>query len=149
MQIGADGLTPGVTQRLGDTGWLWNATTAPRYGDVAAYRDEKSDYIYTWGGAPISEGPYPADQYVYLARVQASNAFDLASYEYWWGDGWRPGQVLSEFGQKTATWWGTAQGQVLYSTHWGCYVFVHLGLCKCCVGVDDPAWRWKGGSAQG
>lgn len=48
---------PSVTQRFGNTGWWWDSTKAPRYGDVAAFRDPKSNYIYRVGrGADIHHG---------------------------------------------------------------------------------------------
>ncbi|KAL9106673.1 MAG: hypothetical protein Q9227_008325 [Pyrenula ochraceoflavens] len=35
-------------------GYWWSANTTARYGDVVAYRDQNSEYIYALGGAPNS-----------------------------------------------------------------------------------------------
>ncbi|KAI2633101.1 hypothetical protein GGS26DRAFT_66829 [Hypomontagnella submonticulosa] len=121
---------PTVTQRFGDHGYWWVANTTPRYGDVAAFRDPQSNYIYAWGGAPTSVIDYFGAQYVYLLRVQAANAYDLNSYEYWWGKaagGWKKGQPLTEFKAQTAVAWNTGQGQIVWSEFFKCYIFVHLG----------------------
>ncbi|KAI1323883.1 hypothetical protein F5Y16DRAFT_327639 [Xylariaceae sp. FL0255] len=124
---------PTVTRRYGTTGWWWNATTNARYGDVAAYRDINLDYIYIWGGAPtMYDSDYTASQYSYLARVEAANAYDLGSYEYWWGrtsaangGGWQS-DVLTTFSDDTAVFWGVGQGQIVWSAYYNCYIFVHL-----------------------
>jgi hypothetical protein len=118
-----------VTQRFGPTGWWWNATTTPRYGDVASYRDEHSDYIYVWGGPPTVFTDFAGSQYVYMARVRAADAFDLGKYEYWWGrqQGWKT-EVLTSFGAETAVLWGSGQGQVVWNGFYGVYMFVTLGL---------------------
>ncbi|KAI0449360.1 hypothetical protein F5B21DRAFT_50732 [Xylaria acuta] len=118
---------PSVTQRFGDNGWWWDSTNTPRYGDVAALRDPKSDYIYAWGGPPTSVTDYAGSQYVYMARVNAADAFDLSKYEYWWGrgQGWKP-DVLTTFTSDTAVFWGTGQGQVVWSDFYQAYIFVHI-----------------------
>lgn len=121
---------PTVTQRLGSsTGYWWPSANLPRYGDVAAFRDPKSDYIYAWGGAPTSITDFTDSQYVYLLRVNAADAYDLSKYEYWWGaaaGGWKTGKPLTEFGAKNAVMWFVGQGQFVWSEFWGVYVFVHL-----------------------
>ena len=120
--------TPTVTKRFGDNGWWWNSTTTPRYGDVCAYRDVNSEYIYAYGGAPTSITEWGQNAYVYLARVKASDAFDLSKYQYWWGlqQGWKS-NVLTTFTSETAVWWGTGQGQIVYSPYYECYILVNLG----------------------
>jgi hypothetical protein len=111
--------TPTVIQR---------AKIHPRYGDVAAYRDVHSDYIYAWGGPPTTFKDFIGSQYVYQVRVLAKNAFDLSKYEYWWGraQGWKS-TPLTVFNTETAVLWGTGQGQVVWNAFYGCYIFVHLG----------------------
>ncbi|KAI0813569.1 hypothetical protein GGR55DRAFT_676501 [Xylaria sp. FL0064] len=118
---------PTVTQRYSNTGWWWDVTNTPRYGDVAAFRDPESNYIYIWGGAPTSITDYTDSQYVYLARVNAADAFDLTKYEYFWGrsQGWKS-DVLTTFSSDTAVFWGTGQGQIVWSDFYQCYIFVHL-----------------------
>jgi len=94
---------PTVTKRYGTNGYWWDSKMNPRYGDVAAFRDPNSEYIYAWGGTPTSVTEYPANQYVYVNRVKASQAFDLGSYEYWWGrsTGWKK-YVLTTFNSETS-----------------------------------------------
>ena len=120
--------TPTVTQRYGDNGWWWNSTDTPRYGDVCAYRDVNSEYIYAYGGAPTSITDWGQSAYVYLVRVKASEAFDLSKYQYWWGlqQGWKS-TVLTSFTSETAVWWGTGQGQIVYSPYYQCYILVNMG----------------------
>lgn len=124
---------PTVTERLGDKGIWWDSKTAARYGDIAAYRDPHSDYIYAWGGPPdnraITNGDWVGNNYVFLARVKAADAFDRGKYEYYWGaDGWKS-DVLDRFTTETAAMWGTGQGSVWWSPRFNAYVFVHLGKC--------------------
>ncbi|KAL3483413.1 hypothetical protein BJX62DRAFT_244908 [Aspergillus germanicus] len=120
--------SPIVTKRFGDNGYWWDVSNTPRYGDVAAYRDVNSDYIYAWGGAPTSVDSYPDNQYVYQLRVRAEAAFDLSKYEYWWGlsRGWRVGEPLAEFTSETAVMWMVGQGQVLYSAYYMTYMYIHF-----------------------
>lgn len=72
------------------------------FGDIAAYRDEHSEYIYALGHPPKTVTEWPAKDYVYQARVKAQGAFDLEKYEYWWGrqQGWKK-EVLSDFTAET------------------------------------------------
>lgn len=124
MQNGA----PVVTKRMGENGFWWDTSKNPRYGDVAAFKDPKSDYIYAWGGAPTSVSDSIANQYVYQTRVHASDAFDLNKYEYWWGRerGWKVGEPLTEFTSETAVMWGVGQGQTVYSPYYKTYMYVHF-----------------------
>lgn len=129
------GHTPTVIERLdqNNTGYWWPSDDHPRYGDVAAYRDIHSDYIYALGGAPNPVTTWPENQYVYQIRVEASEAFDLSAYEYWWGrgTGWKR-QPLTSFNSTTAVLWGVGQGQIVWSKYFDCYIFVHLGtFCSC------------------
>ena len=116
--------TPTVTQRYGDSGWWWDANSNPHYGDVAAYQDEKSSYIYILGNPPNGE----SDSYVYQARVNAADAFDMTQYEYWWGrdQGWKS-DVLTTFNSETAVMWGVGQGQMMWNDHFQTYLYVHMG----------------------
>ncbi|KAI9660126.1 MAG: hypothetical protein M1821_001478 [Bathelium mastoideum] len=117
---------PTVTQRLGTNGFWWNASTTARYGDIAAYRDEKSDYIYALGSAPTSAVGYAMDDYVYQARVKAENAFDVSKYEYWHGraTGWSS-ELPTQFDSTIAVMWNSGQGTISWSPHYNCYLFVH------------------------
>ncbi|KAF7554430.1 hypothetical protein G7Z17_g2882 [Cylindrodendrum hubeiense] len=119
---------PTVTHRFGDSGWWWSGDSTPKYGDIAAYWDPKSKYIYILGNPPSSESGFPASSYVYQARVPAADAFDLSKYEYWWGrqQGWKS-DVLSTFTSETAIMWGVGQGQITYNKHFKKYIYVHLG----------------------
>jgi hypothetical protein len=92
-----------VSERPGYNGWRWDLANTPRYGDVAAIRDSRSDYINVWGSAPTSVTDYTGSQYVYMSRVIAADAFDLSKYEYWWGlgEGWKS-DVLTTFTSDTA-----------------------------------------------
>jgi hypothetical protein len=124
--------TPTVTQRYdGAKGYWWDAKTTARYGDVAAYRDERSEYIYLLGHPPSTITGWLAASYVYMARVRATDAFDLTKYQYWWGrqQGWKT-KVLDVFTPETAVMWGTGQGQISWNAYYGCYVFVHLAIGK-------------------
>lgn len=117
-----------MTERLGEHGYWWPASSQARFGDVAAFRDPRSDYIYAWGGAPTSVSDPIHQQYVYQCRVKAADAFDLARYEYWWGRqaGWRR-EPLARFDAETAVLWMSGQGQVVWNDFFGCYIFVRLG----------------------
>lgn len=119
---------PTVTHRFGDNGWWWPGDTVAHYGDVAAYRDVRSDYVYLLGNPPNSQSGFPASSYVYQARVVAGDAFDWDKYEYWWGrdQGWKS-EVLTTFNAETAVMWGVGQGQIVYSEYFGTYIYVHLG----------------------
>ncbi|KAK2059023.1 hypothetical protein LY76DRAFT_571558 [Colletotrichum caudatum] len=122
--------TPTVTKRYGERGYWWSADSNPRYGDIAAFRDPLSDWIYAWGGPPttVPRSDWLQSSYVYMVRVRAREAFDLSKYEYWWGRhrGWRMNR-LTVFTPETAALWGTGQGQVVWNDFYHCYIFVHLG----------------------
>ncbi|KAK8045657.1 hypothetical protein PG993_005681 [Apiospora rasikravindrae] len=120
--------TPTVTHRFGDRGYWWDANTTARYGDIAAFRDTHSDYVYAWGGAPMNITDWVQAAYVYQCRVKAADAFDIARYEYWWGRqmGWKS-EPLTTFTAETAVMWMSGQGQVVWNQYLGCYVFVRLG----------------------
>lgn len=120
-----DGI-PTITQRFGDNGWWWDGKLTPRYGDVTAYRDVNSEYIYLLGGSP-GEATDSSFNNIYQARVPAAQAFDLQAYEYWWGaeDGWKS-DVLTRFDDSTAILYSVGQGQIAYNAYLKSYVFVHL-----------------------
>lgn len=120
-----------MTHRYGEYGWWWNGDEVPKYGDIAAYKDIHSDFIYLLGNPPNSESEWPAKLYVYMARVRAEDAFDLTKYEYWWGreQGWKS-DVLTTFDCETAVMWGVGQGQIVYNNHFKTYIYVHLDLGK-------------------
>lgn len=98
----------------------------PRYGDVTAYRDVNSDYIYLLGGAP-NQATDSSLNNIYQARVLAADAFDLTKYEYWWGTstGWKS-DALTRFDATTAVMYSVGQGQMVYNEHFKLYIFVHL-----------------------
>lgn len=118
---------PTVTKRYGEQGWWWNGDTTPKYGDVAAYRDVNSEWIYILGNPPNYIKDFPMNWYIYQARVRASDAFDLDKYEYWWGrqQGWRR-DVLTRFDCESAVLWGAGQGQIVYNEHFQAYIYVHM-----------------------
>ena len=129
---------PTVVERLGDEGWWWDTNKTAKFGDIAAYHDD--DYIYILGHPPNSETGWLAEQYVYQARVKPASAFDLDQYEYWWGrkEGWK-GKLLSRFDTETAVMWGVGQGQIVYSKHFGAYLYVHVGKPL----TTPPASIWR------
>lgn len=100
-----------------------------KYGDICAYRDVNSEYIYIIGNPPnsVQKQGFPNNVYAYQARVRAQDAFELDKYEYWWGrqEGWKD-EILTRFDAETAVLWGTGQGQIVYSEHFQAYMFVHL-----------------------
>ena len=120
-----------MTHRYGAQGYWWDGATVPHYGDVAAYRDINSDYIYILGNPPNSQSGFPDSSYVYQARVSAADAFDESQYMYWWGrsEGWKA-DVLTTFTSDTAVMWGVGQGQMVWSAHFSTYLYVHMGKCS-------------------
>ncbi len=115
---------------MGAQGLWWASESNPQYGDIAAFRDPRSEYIYAWGHPPSTTPSGVDSQYVYMIRVKASEAFDLSKYQYWWGrqQGWKSDR-LTTFTSDTAVMWGTGQGQVVWNAFYQCYIFVHLGKC--------------------
>ncbi|KAL3584631.1 hypothetical protein FPOAC2_14411 [Fusarium poae] len=120
---------PTVTDRYGDHDIWWNGDELPKYGDVAAYRDVSSEYIYILGNPPNNIAEFPDNKYVYMARVRACDAFDLDMYEYWCGreQGWKS-EPLTECNCETAVMWGVGQGQIVYNKYFETYFYVHLDL---------------------
>ena len=120
---------PTVTERMGERGVWWDANVFPHYGDKICYRDERSEYIYVWGGPPNHISGWLEGSYIFLARVKATDAFDLLKYEYFWGQqqGWKS-EPLTVFSTETATMWGTGQGQITWNEYYQCYILVHLGI---------------------
>ena len=118
-------------ERLGERGIWWEAKTDPRYGDITAFYDERSDYFYAIGGAPITFEDYVGQGYVYQVRARRKDAFDLSKYEYWWGRkvGWSKNR-LTEFYSESAIMWNVGQGQMVYNRHCACYIFVHTSECS-------------------
>jgi hypothetical protein len=120
--------SPTVVKCHGENGWWWNATHEPRYGDVAAYRDDNSEYIHGWGGAPTSSSGYVSGQYVYQIRVLARAAWDKRQHEYWWGrnSGWKQNTPFTTFNKETAVMWGVGQGGAYYSPYYEWYFYVNF-----------------------
>ncbi|KAH8921194.1 hypothetical protein BT69DRAFT_1244487 [Atractiella rhizophila] len=131
---------PNVVQRYGTNGWWWNANTSAHYGDIAAYKDDNSGYIYILGNPPNSVTTFPDNLYTYMARVTAANAFNLASYEYWWGRtaGWKS-DLLTTFNSETAVMWGVGQGQFHWNNFYNCYMFIHLSGNNVNIRTADSA----------
>ncbi|TDZ39041.1 hypothetical protein C8035_v005713 [Colletotrichum spinosum] len=131
VEINPDAATAAVFYLVNQNsaGYWWPAHTNPRYGDIAAFRDPRSDFVYVWDGPPTTASGWVEGSSVYLVRVKASEAFDLSKYQYWWGlqQGWMSDR-LTAFTSETATLWGTGQGQVVWSEFHGCYIFVRLGI---------------------
>lgn len=123
---------PTVVKRFGEKGYWWPADTNPKWGDIAAFRDPRSEYMYTFAGAPTSlSADNDKRELVFLCRVKARDCFDQRKYEYWWGHsrGWSS-RPLSQFDHETAVWKATGQGQVVWNEYLGCYIFVHLSMCR-------------------
>ncbi|OAA77007.1 hypothetical protein LEL_06691 [Akanthomyces lecanii RCEF 1005] len=114
-----------MIERLGANGWWWDTNKTAKWGDTCAYRDERGEYIYLLGNPPQGQKGVAA-QYIYQARVKATEAFDLSRYEYWWGRqrGWRS-ELLDTFNAETAVMWGAGQGSMVYSNFYNCYFYVH------------------------
>lgn len=129
MQV-IDG-TPTCIQRsdTGNTGYWWPTDDYARYGDVAAYADVNSEYIYAIGGVPNSVTSWPDTEYVYQLRVPADQLYVLDAYEYWWGreTGWSK-EILTSFNETTAVMWGVGGGQIVWSEYFKVYIFAHLGM---------------------
>lgn len=102
-------------QRLAE--YWWDGATEPWYGDVGAVRWQ--DYVYAYGHANNSA-------YVYLTRVAWQNATDLGCYEYWNGETWQS-ERLYNVGEKEGVFWQINQGQVIWSNHYNCFLFVYCG----------------------
>ncbi|KAF2101021.1 hypothetical protein NA57DRAFT_37277 [Rhizodiscina lignyota] len=121
--------TPTVVERYGHNGYWWDSSTNPRYGDLLAYCDIWSDYIYAVGGAPTNVTDFIGSCYSYMVRVKKSEAFDLSKYQYWHGvqRGWSSTR-LETFNSNTAIFWGVGQGQIVWNAHYDCYIFVHLSI---------------------
>ncbi|UNI21203.1 hypothetical protein JDV02_007213 [Purpureocillium takamizusanense] len=135
-----------VAERLGK-GW-WDTSENAKYGDVAAYRDVHSDYIYALGHPPKQlDGKFVESQYVYQVRVKASRAFDLDAYEYWWGrqQGWKR-ERLTSFTPETACMWGAGQGQIVFSNYFKTYMYVHVcGATVTIKTAPKPEGPWSEG----
>lgn len=100
--------------------YWWDATREPWYGDICALRWDQYVYAYGHGG----EG----NPWIYLARVRAEDATNLSCYEYWSGDGWQAERLQTQsLGEKESVFWQINQGQVIWSTHFGCFLFVYCG----------------------
>lgn len=114
-----------MIERLGANGWWWDTNKTAKWGDTCAYRDERGEYIYLLGNPPQGQKGAAA-QYIYQARVKATEAFDLSRYEYWWGRqrGWRS-ELLDTFNAETAVMWGAGQGSMVYSNFYNYYFYVH------------------------
>ncbi|KAK7975290.1 hypothetical protein PG989_013753 [Apiospora arundinis] len=119
---------PTVTHWFGDQGYWWDANSTARYGDVAAFRDPRSEHVYAWGGAHLNKTSWVDSGYVYECRVKATEVFEISRYEYWWGreTGWKS-EPLIVFTAETAVMWMSGQGQVVWNAFLSCYIFVRLG----------------------
>lgn len=142
---------PTVVKRFGDKGYWWPADTNPKWGDIAAFRDPNSEYVYAWGGAATSLAQDNSKKdLVFLTRVKARDGFDTSKYEYWWGreKGWSS-QPLNQFNHQTAVWKATGQGQVVWNQYLGVYIFVHLSMTvpyRCCTSPTLTSSKLRGAS---
>jgi hypothetical protein len=108
-------------QRLPPQFW-WDAKSEPWYGDICALR--WNDYVYAYGHG-IEGNPY-----VYLTRVPVVEATNLECYEYWNGDSWQSERLDgTAVGEKEGVFWQINQGQVIWSTHFTCFLLVYCGTC--------------------
>lgn len=113
---------PPTTQIQRLAKYWWDATHEPWYGDVCALRWKTHIYAYGHGG----EG----NPWVYVARVRAAEATDLACYEYWNGEAWQVERLNSSaLSEKESVFWQVNQGQVVWSNYFGCFLFVYCGMC--------------------
>ncbi|KAL3468077.1 hypothetical protein BJX64DRAFT_282961 [Aspergillus heterothallicus] len=101
----------GLIVRFGHYGYWWGVKINPHYGDVAAYRDVNSDYIYAWGGALSTVTEYAG------SHMNTGGGRD---------QGWKIGVPLTEFNADTAVMWGVGQGQIVYSDYYKTYMYVHF-----------------------
>ncbi|ETI21056.1 hypothetical protein G647_07399 [Cladophialophora carrionii CBS 160.54] len=98
--------------------YWWDATCEPWYGDVCALRWD--DHIYAYGHG-IEGNPW-----VYLARVRADEATNVNCYEYWNGATWQSERLNGiAIGEKESVFWQINQGQVIWSSYFGCFLFVY------------------------
>jgi hypothetical protein len=105
-------------ERLGQ--YWWDATTEPWYGDICALRWKAYVYAYGHGGA---DNPW-----VYLTRVRHDDATRLECYEYWNGTDWQKERLNSpSLGEVESVFWQINQGQVVWSRHFGCLIFIYCG----------------------
>lgn len=121
---------PTIVKRFGERGYWWPADTTPKWGDIAAFQDPRSEYLFAWGGAPTSLGQdNHRKDLVFLTRVKSRHCFDQSKYEYWWGRarGWSS-TPLDQFDHETAVWKATGQGQIVWNEYLRCYIFVHLSI---------------------
>lgn len=119
-------------KRLGR--FWWDGETEPWYGDVCALK--AGEHIYAYGHA--KDNPW-----VYLARVKTKNATNLNSYEYWNGESWQHERLTyEELGEKQSVFWQINQGQVFWSNHHQCFLFVYCdNFWSCQVLVSVKAYN--------
>ncbi|OAL40337.1 hypothetical protein AYO20_00073 [Fonsecaea nubica] len=98
--------------------YWWDATSEPWYGDICALR--WNEHVYAYGHGP--EG----NPWVYLTRVLAEEATNVACYEYWNGETWQKDKLDGKsIGEKESVFWQINQGQVIWSNYFGCFLFVY------------------------
>lgn len=97
----------------------WNADEEPWYGDICALL--WNNYIYAYGHA--KDNPF-----VYLTRVLWHNATILDCYEYWNGLSWQKNRLYTRhLGEEQSVFWQINQGQVIWSNHFQCLLFIYCG----------------------
>jgi hypothetical protein len=103
--------------------YWWDAKCEPWYGDVCALRWK--DYVYAYGHG-IEGNPW-----VYLTRVRAVEATQVACYEYWNGEAWQSERLDGNaVGEKESVFWQINQGQVIWSNYFDCFLFIYCGMLQ-------------------
>ncbi|KAK9235267.1 hypothetical protein V1525DRAFT_410499 [Lipomyces kononenkoae] len=103
-----------VCTRLAE--YWWDGKTEPHYGDICAVKF--GDHIYAYGHGNASA------EFVYVCRVLASCATNLASYEYWNGSQWQKDRLYN-VSEKESVFWQIQAGQVFWNPYYDCLIFVH------------------------
>ncbi|KAJ9613216.1 hypothetical protein H2200_003158 [Cladophialophora chaetospira] len=104
-------------QRLPPQFW-WDAKSEPWYGDVCALRWKNHIYAYGHG----IEG----NSWVYLARAPIADAKNVDCYEYWNGKTWQTDRLDGTIiGDNASVFWQINQGQVIWSNHFNCLLFIY------------------------
>ncbi|KAK9366868.1 hypothetical protein V1509DRAFT_628170 [Lipomyces kononenkoae] len=96
--------------------YWWDGKTEPHYGDICALKF--GDYIYAYGHGNASA------EFIYVCRVLASSATNLAAYEYWNGSDWQKDRLYNVSG-KESVFWQIQAGQVFWNPYYNCLIFVH------------------------
>lgn len=95
----------------------WDGDTEPWYGDVCALK--AGNHVYAYGHA--KDNPW-----IYVTRAPLSEATNLEAYEYWNGESWQKERLqLQDLNEKQSVFWQVNQGQVIWSSHHNCFLFIY------------------------